>query len=233
MQITVTRFDPALDAAPYQQTFEVPWHEHITALEALMHIYENDAPIAFDYSCHGRSCGRCAMMVDGEARLACISPLEDADHTIEPLPGYPVLHDLVIDKTRRQRETAQRYNRIRFDDLDKDEINTFDMAIQEQVYGIEWCTRCGRCTAVCPAVQEHPDYVGPMTMLANAYRFYDPHDQADRIVQAVQDGLYRCIMCGKCTEVCDSHEVDHLRYWNDLRAAAEERGLVPRYAQQG
>ena len=64
-----------------------------------------------------------------------------------------------------------------------------------------------------------------MTMLATAYRYYDPYDQADRVVQAVQDGLYRWILCGQCTEVCDSPEIDHLTYWNDLRAAAEQRGL--------
>ena len=49
--------------------------------------------------------------------------------------------------------------------------------------------------------------------------------------QAVQDGLYRCILCGQCTEVCDSAEIDHLTYWNDLRAAAEERNLKPRWAK--
>ena len=65
MKITVTRFDPSQDASPYEQSFEVPYRDNITALEALMHIYENEEPIAFDYSCHGRSCGRCAMMVDG------------------------------------------------------------------------------------------------------------------------------------------------------------------------
>ena len=58
MKITVTRFDPSQDASPYEQSFEVPYRDNITALEALMHIYENEEPIAFDYSCHGRSCGR-------------------------------------------------------------------------------------------------------------------------------------------------------------------------------
>ena len=41
MKITVTRFDPSQDASPYEQSFEVPYRDNITALEALMHIYEN------------------------------------------------------------------------------------------------------------------------------------------------------------------------------------------------
>ena len=48
MKITVTRFDPSQDASPYEQSFEVPYRDNITALEALMHIYENEEPIAFD-----------------------------------------------------------------------------------------------------------------------------------------------------------------------------------------
>ena len=231
MKITVTRFDPSQDAAPYDQTFEVPFTDKMSALEALLYIFENEEPIAFDYACHGRSCGRCAMMVDGEPKLACITPLTDMAHDIAPLEGYPVLHDLIVDKTQRHLATSARYNRVRFDDLNRDEINQFDMESQEKVYSIEWCTRCGRCSSVCPAMQTSADYVGPMTMLATAYRYYDPYDQADRVVQAVQDGLYRCILCGQCTEVCDSPEIDHLTYWNDLRAAAEQRGLKPRYAK--
>lgn len=134
MKITVTRFDPSQDASPYEQSFEVPYRDNITALEALMHIYENEEPIAFDYSCHGRSCGRCAMMVDGEPKLACITPLTDGAHDIAPLEGYPVLHDLIVDKTQRHLATSARYNRVRFDDMDRDEINQFDMGAQEKVY---------------------------------------------------------------------------------------------------
>ena len=44
MKITVTRFDPSQDASPYEQSFEVPYRDNITALEALMHIYENEEP---------------------------------------------------------------------------------------------------------------------------------------------------------------------------------------------
>ena len=105
MKITVTRFDPSQDAAPYDQTFEVPHTDKMTALEALMYIYENEEPIAFDYACHGRSCGRCAMLVDDEPKLACITPIDDSDHTMAPLPGYPVLHDLKVANTRRQKYT--------------------------------------------------------------------------------------------------------------------------------
>lgn len=89
MKITVTRFDPSQDASPYEQSFEVPYRDNITALEALMHIYENEEPIAFDYSCHGRSCGRCAMMVDGRAQAGLHYPFDRWGPRYRPARGLP------------------------------------------------------------------------------------------------------------------------------------------------
>jgi succinate dehydrogenase/fumarate reductase iron-sulfur protein len=233
MNITVQRFDPSTDSNPYDSVYEVPWREKMTALEALVYIYENYEAVAFDYSCHGRTCGRCAMMVDGMPELACITVLDDSDHRIEPLAGFPVLHDLIVDKTSLHRSVASVYERVRFDDLSFDELNVFDnMEHADDVRNIEFCTRCGRCTSVCPAHNAAGSkYVGPMTMLATAYRHYDPYDQSDRVLEAVNEGIFDCIECGLCTQVCNSSEIDHVAYWQDLKAEATERGLVPRSAK--
>ena len=67
MKITVKRYDPSKDNAPYETTYEVPHDdEYMTLLQALVYIHENEEPLAFDFSCRGRMCGRCAMMLDGE-----------------------------------------------------------------------------------------------------------------------------------------------------------------------
>ena len=64
-------------------------------------------------------------------------------------------------------------------------------------------------------------------MIAIANRFYDPYDQGDRVVEAVQNGLWECIECGMCDTVCKALEIDHLSVWKDLREAAESAGLNP------
>jgi succinate dehydrogenase/fumarate reductase iron-sulfur protein len=225
MNITVVRFDPTRDKEPYEVSYEVPYFERITALEALMYIYENYEPIAFDYSCHGRSCGRCGMMVDGEPKLTCIAPISDGTHVIAPLSGFPVIRDLIVDQSELQKLTSQLYNRVQTHVLSKEEINTFDMANHEKIFQISWCTRCGRCTSICPAVAVNPEFIGPMSMLATAYRFYDINDDADRVAEAFNNGLASCILCGQCTDVCTSKELDHVTYWSDLIAAAQERGM--------
>ena len=114
MKITVKRYDPSKDNAPYETTYEVPHDdEYMTLLQALVYIHENEEPLAFDFSCRGRMCGRCAMMLDGEPVLACVEPLPDGSHTVEPLAGLPVVKDLVVDKSQVQEKIAETYKRVR------------------------------------------------------------------------------------------------------------------------
>ena len=92
MKLTIKRYDPSKDNAPYDVTYEVPHDdEYMTLLQALVYVHENEEPLAFDFSCRGRMCGRCAMMMDGKPVLACVEPIDDGNHTVEPLEGVPVI----------------------------------------------------------------------------------------------------------------------------------------------
>ncbi len=231
MNITVERFDPALDAAPHQESYEVPWHEYITPLEALMYIHENVEPISFDYTCRGGLCGRCTMTVDGEPVFGCIKFLDDADHLIQPLQGFPVISDLVVDKRAAQADLARTYARQRAFPLTEEgiaaETEGFTPEVADKLHMTEYCCRCQACTSGCPGKAATPSYAGPSKMVAIAYRFMDPYDQGDRVVEAVQNGLWDCLMCGKCDEICENHEIKHVELIQMLRDAATERGLVP------
>lgn len=123
MKITVKRYDPSKDNAPYEATYEVPHDdEYMTLLQALVYIHENEEPLAFDFSCRGRMCGRCAMMLDGEPVLACVEPLSDGSHVVEPLAGVPVVKDLVVDKSQVQARIAETYKRVRVAPLTEDRM---------------------------------------------------------------------------------------------------------------
>ena len=69
--------------------------------------------------------------------------------------------------------------------------------------------------AASPVVQMKgtKSFIGPTGMIAIANRFYDPYDQGDRVVEAVQNGLWTCTECGICDEVCKALEIDHLATW--------------------
>ncbi len=237
MKISIWKYNPSVDAAPYLVSGEVPYKDKMTVLETLIYFNENVEFVAHDYNCHGRQCGRCSLMMDGVPVLACATPITDADHEFAPLKGFPVLRDLIVDKRDYDEELSRLYNRIRVDELEEEDLTKFEVEgdIKETAATL-WnntnCMRCGMCNASCPVFTAMPDkYVGPAFMLATYYRYLDPYDQSDRVMEAVSNGLYRCIQCGMCDTVCQRYEIDHASAWKALRKAAEERGLVPKYAK--
>lgn len=126
------------------------------------------------------------------------------------------------------------FQRVRVEPFDDTTIvpADYDSSVRDDLYHMEFCCRCGVCTAGCPAVEAYPnEYVGPAAMLATAYRYLDPLDQGNRVMEAVSNGLYRCIMCGKCDENCQQKDIHHVEMLKKLRAAAEKRGLKPSYAE--
>ena len=164
MKITVKRYDPSKDNAPYETTYEVPHDdEYMTLLQALVYIHENEEPLAFDFSCRGRMCGRCAMMLDGKPVLACVEPLSDGSHTVEPLEGVPVVKDLIVDKSQVQARIAETYKRVRVAPLKAEDLNEYNMEHEAELFGINYCARCQVCTAGCPARAMDPSTSAPPT----------------------------------------------------------------------
>lgn len=236
MKLNVFKFDPSTDAAPYYVSGEIEYVENMTGLAALMRFDEQVAHVNFDHSCRARACGRCAMAINGEPTLICTHFLEDGEYTFDPLPGFRVVRDLIVDKHSLDAKLSGVYDRVRLEPFDAETIRAdravFDDNAKMMAYGMEYCCRCGVCQAACPVMAEHlDDFAGPAALLASAYRHLDPLDAGDRVLEAVSNGLYRCIQCGTCDAVCAEEDIDHLGAWALLRAAAEERGLVPSYAR--
>lgn len=232
MKIKIFKFDPAVDKEPKYIEHEVPYKDKMTMLEAIVWVNENKEMVAYDYSCHGRMCGRCAMMLDGVPVLACSTPLTDSNHTIEPLNRQTVVRDLIVDKSDFGDRLSEQYQRIRIEPVKLEEIDDFNKENADTIFDMVNCMRCGCCDAACPVLKEKPDqFVGPATMIAVAFRHLDSYDQADRVLEAVSKGLYHCIQCGMCNKVCQRYEINHLEAWKMLRTAAEKKNVVPSYAK--
>jgi len=233
MKITVFKFDPSTDAEPYYISGEVPYKEKMSAMEALVYFHENIAAVNFDFSCACRLCGRCAMMLDGEPCMICVTPIEDKDHTFEPLKGFTVVRDLVVNKDTFADQLTGIFDRVRLEPFTPETIipKNYDDSTTKMLYAMEFCGRCGVCNAACPVLAaKGNEFIGPAGLLAIAYRHIDQLDQGDRVLEAVSKGLFHCIQCGKCDEVCAQQDIDHAAAWKILRKAAEKRGLKPSYA---
>ncbi|MDR0513888.1 MAG: 4Fe-4S dicluster domain-containing protein [Coriobacteriaceae bacterium] len=236
MKLRIQKYNPQVDAAPYYVEGEVAFREGITALDAVYLFHTEIEPVNFDYACGGRICGRCGAMVDGEPKLMCFALLDDSTHTLEPLKGFDVIRDLVVDKSEFDRRIAEADVRIMLEPVTEETAAPADFNADEHeanydlMMYLERCARCGLCTVKCPALQLNKEnYVGAAEMIQIAFKDMDWYDKGDRIAQAVGSGLYRCIRCGVCDEVC-TQQVPHLKIWAYLRAKAEARGLVPSYA---
>jgi succinate dehydrogenase/fumarate reductase iron-sulfur protein len=98
IKVKIARFDPTIDSAPHCQTYEVPLSPRMTVMDALDYVYENlDPSLAYHShtACHRRICGRCNVIVNAKPGLSCHTEI-NGDITVEPLPRFKVVRDLVV-----------------------------------------------------------------------------------------------------------------------------------------
>lgn len=229
----VFRYNPAVDGAPRYETYEVPWEDDatgkMTGMQVLHYIYENIEPFAYDYACTSGLCGRCSMMIDGKAGLACWTCLEPGEHTFEPLKGFPVIRDLKVD-------TSAVYERYVQTDVANKTVEPI-AEVKDIEYDLYWntlermnlCRECMCCYASCDSLQlggAWDSFAGPGAMVQIGMRHLDPHDEADRISQAAFSGVFDCVQCGSCNNVCPA-AIDIMGVIKQMQDEAEKAGLKP------
>src|SRR5438128_12022602 len=103
MKLTIYRYDPDKDEAPRYQDYEVATDSSDRMLlDALGKAKAQDDSLSFRRSCREGSCGSDAMNINVKNALACITKIAELpDHvTLRPLPGLPVVRDLIVDTTQ-------------------------------------------------------------------------------------------------------------------------------------
>src|SRR5690242_10412759 len=208
-ELRVLRYDPERDSKPHEQSFKVESDPMDRVLDLLHKVkYEQDGTLTFRRSCAHGVCGSDAMLINGRNRLACkirVDQLGGKKITVAPLPGLPVIKDLVVDMdgffdkfksvqpflqandAAPERERRQSpADRARFDDTTK-------------------CILCAACTSSCPSFWAQPSYVGPAAIV-NAHRFiFDSRDDGgpERLeILADKDGVWRCRTIFNCVDAC-------------------------------
>ncbi|MBX3612714.1 MAG: succinate dehydrogenase iron-sulfur subunit [Burkholderiaceae bacterium] len=210
VRFSIYRYDPDKDARPYMQDLEVelePTDKML--LDALMRIKQvKDDSVAYRRSCREGVCGSDAMNINGKNGLACITNLRDLKQPIvlKPLPGLPVIRDLIVDMT----QFFKQYHSIRpylINDTPPPEKERLQSpADREELDGLYECILCACCSTACPSFWWNPDkYVGPAGLL-QAYRFIsDSRDQAtSERLDDLEDPyrLFRCRSIMNCVDVC-------------------------------
>lgn len=228
----IYRYDPSIDDEPHFSTHEVDIEEDesgiFTAMQVLHAVNYDEEAFGYDYDCCSGLCGRCSMTIDGKPGLACWTQIEPGKHTFEPLNGFPVIKDLVVDRSKaRQRFVDANTSIQTVDPIVKLPDIEYDL-YWETLERLNMCRECMQCYAVCPQMQMADgwsSFVGPGAMAQIAQRYLDGEDQGDRLGQAVFSGLWSCILCGSCASVCPSG-IPHVDLFTKMQEDAKQRGLV-------
>jgi succinate dehydrogenase / fumarate reductase, iron-sulfur subunit len=205
----VYRFDPDADRKPRWQTFELALDgSERMLLDALVKLKAIDPSLSFRRSCREGVCGSDAMNINGKNGLACVTNLQTlpASITLKPLPGLPVIRDLIVDLTPffKQYHSIKPY--LVNDDPPPEKERLQSIEARDELNGLYECILCACCTSACPSFWWNPDkYVGPAGLL-QAYRFLaDSRDQAaaerlDNLEDPYR--LFRCRSIMNCVDVC-------------------------------
>ncbi len=210
VKFEIYRYDPDKDERPYMQKLEVelqPTDKML--LDAILRIKSDvDDSLTLRRSCREGVCGSDAMNINGKNGLACITNLLDLKEPIvlRPLPGLPVVRDLVVDMT----DFFNQYHSIKpylINDQpppEKERLQTPEA--REGLNGLYECILCACCSTACPSFWWNPDkFVGPAGLL-QAYRFIvDSRDEATgERLDNLEDPyrLFRCHTIMNCVDVC-------------------------------
>ena len=212
LQVSLYRYNPETDDAPFMQDFSVETDgKDLMVLDVLELIKaEHDGSVTYRRSCREGVCGSDGLNMNGKNGLACITPLsetvKEGKLVIRPLPGLPVIRDLVVDMSLfyAQYEKVQPYLQNPTPAPAIERLQTPEE--RAQLDGLYECILCACCSTSCPSFWWNPDrFVGPAGLL-QAYRFLaDSRDTAteDRLSKLDDPfSVFRCHGIQNCVNVC-------------------------------
>ncbi|WP_445766462.1 succinate dehydrogenase iron-sulfur subunit [Rheinheimera sp.] len=211
---SIYRYNPDVDKAPRMQdyTLDNPEGRDMMVLDALIKLKEQDASLSFRRSCREGVCGSDGLNINGKNGLACITPLSAAGLkggkiVVRPLPGLPVVRDLVVDMSQfyTQYEKVKPYL---INDSKLPPAGEFLQSPEDRAKldGLYECILCACCSTSCPSFWWNPDkFIGPAGLL-HAYRFLaDSRDTAtEQRLNDLDDAfsVFRCHGIMNCVNVC-------------------------------
>ena len=211
LTVSVYRYNPEIDYEPYMQDFSFDDEgKDMMVLDVLEKLKVIDPTLVFRRSCREGVCGSDGVNISGKNGLACITPLSEAVRdnklVIRPLPGLPVVRDLVIDMTQfyAQYEKIKPY--MMNDSVPPEKERLQSQEDRAKLDGLYECILCACCSTACPSFWWNPDkFIGPSGLL-QAYRFLaDSRDTAtkERLTD-LQDpfSVFRCHGIMNCVQVC-------------------------------
>ncbi len=189
---------------------DIPAGKDLMVLDVLELMKAQDSSLSYRRSCREGVCGSDGLNMNGKNGLACITPMSAVVKknklVLRPLPGLPVIRDLVVDMSMFYKQ----YEKIKpflINDKPAPAIERIQSPEErEKLDGLYECILCACCSTACPSFWWNPDkFVGPSGLL-QAYRFLaDSRDTAtDERLADLDDpfSVFRCRGIMNCVSVC-------------------------------
>lgn len=161
----------------YWEEFELKLLPYANVISSLMEIQrspinregEKVTPVVWEAGCLEEVCGSCSMLINGYPRQACtalIEPIiqETGNSTIRlaPLTKFPLVRDLIVDRTRMFEDLKRVHAWIDVDGtFNRMPGPKISQEKQKIMYQLSTCMTCGCCLEACPQVNDHSDFIGP------------------------------------------------------------------------
>lgn len=206
----------------YWEEFELQRKPMANVISALMEIQQTPVncqnkkvePVVWESGCLEEVCGSCSMLINGYPRQACTALVEDlikltGDHTIRvaPLTKFPLIRDLIVDRSRMFENLKKVHAWI---DVDGSNVQGPGPKIspekQKVLYSLSTCMTCGCCLEACPQVNSYSHFIGPAAISQARLFNANPvgHTQkALRLRPLMEEGgVGDCGNAQNCVRVC-------------------------------
>lgn len=206
----------------YWEEFQLQRVPGANIISALMEIQKNPVnnkgekvePVVWEQGCLEEVCGSCSMLINGKPRQACtalidrlISESDSTTITLAPFTKFPLVRDLIIDRSSMFENLKRIHGWVDVDGLyDKGPGPKITQKKQEIMYAIQKCMTCGCCIEACPQSNDHSKFVGPQIFAQ--VRFFNDNPtgsmQKSKRLHAVmrEGGIADCGNAQNCQKVC-------------------------------
>lgn len=206
----------------YFEEFEFPLNEGDNVISSLMEIQKNPVnrkgekvtPVAWEQGCLEEVCGSCSMLINGKPRQSCTAIIATIIKqtgsniiTLAPFSKYPLLRDLVVDRTK----LFEDLKRVKaWVEQDGSFVKGFGPKIsqekQETMYVLSTCMSCACCLEACPQVNENSKFIGAAPI--SQARLFNTHPEGKnsapkRLRELMKEGgIADCGNSQNCVQVC-------------------------------
>lgn len=205
------------EAPYYWEDFKVSYIPGTTVINLLVQIQkkpvnargEATQSVVYENGCCQGECGACTMLINGRPRTACSALVDhlSAPLVLEPLSKFPVIRDLVVDRSRFFTDLINASSWISADFNDPDTAPlVLSESIQKKYRELSACTFCGSCLEACPQYNDRSSFVGAAVIAQIRLIHLLPlgRTEASRRLSVMMEegGVEDCGHVGNCVKAC-------------------------------